>query len=129
MTCPRKQNSIQNASVLTNFLSGVLNSQTEKLPGDLEDAEYLLVAGFQFSEEFLFLQLIYDLLVGGQDRIYSFTKYHHRLKPSVFSRFFHNIQWLLFFEKYQLLYRCPQKRRRVHNSLIYRRILAIYTPN
>jgi hypothetical protein len=24
---------------------------------------------------------------------------------------------------------CPQKRRRVHNSLIYRRILTIYTPN
>jgi hypothetical protein len=24
---------------------------------------------------------------------------------------------------------CPQKKRRVHNSLIYRRILIIYTPN
>jgi hypothetical protein len=27
-TCPRKVNSIENASVLTNFLSAVLNSQT-----------------------------------------------------------------------------------------------------
>jgi hypothetical protein len=24
---------------------------------------------------------------------------------------------------------CPQKKRRVHSSLIYRRILIIYTPN
>jgi hypothetical protein len=78
MTCPRKQNSIQNASVLTNFLSGVLNSQTEKLPGDLEDAEYLFMAGCQFREEFLFLQLKYDLLVGGQDRIYSFRHGRYR---------------------------------------------------
>jgi hypothetical protein len=43
--------------VLTNFLNGVLNSQTEKLPGDLQDAEYLFVAGFQSREEFLLLQL------------------------------------------------------------------------
>jgi hypothetical protein len=34
-TCPRKSNSIQNASVLTNFLSGVLNSQTEKTPSEI----------------------------------------------------------------------------------------------
>jgi hypothetical protein len=26
-------------------------------------------------------------------------------------------------------YRCPQKKRRVHSSLIYRRILIVYTPN
>jgi hypothetical protein len=34
--------------------------------------EYLFVAGFQFREEFLPLQLKCDLLVGGQDRAYSF---------------------------------------------------------
>jgi hypothetical protein len=27
------------------------------------------------------------------------------------------------------IYRCPTKKRRVHSSLIYRRILIIYTPN
>jgi hypothetical protein len=45
--------------------------QTEKLAGDLQDAEYLFVAGFQFREKFL-LQLKCDLLIGGQDRAYSF---------------------------------------------------------
>jgi hypothetical protein len=34
-------------------LRGLFNSQTEKLPGDLQDAEYLFVAGFQFRKEFL----------------------------------------------------------------------------
>jgi hypothetical protein len=71
VSCPRKPNSIQNASILTNFLSGVLSSQTEKLPGDLHDAEYLFVTGFQFREEFLLLELKSDLLFGGQDRAYS----------------------------------------------------------
>jgi hypothetical protein len=52
MTCPRKPNSIQNASVLSNFLNGVLKTQTEKLPDDLQDAEYLFVAGFQFLAYF-----------------------------------------------------------------------------
>jgi hypothetical protein len=37
---------------------------TEKLPGDLQDAEYVFVAGFQFREEFLLLQVKCDLLVG-----------------------------------------------------------------
>jgi hypothetical protein len=66
------ENKVQNASILTNFLSGVLNSQTAKLPGDLQDAEYLFMAGFQFREEFLLLQLKCDLLVDSQDRAYSF---------------------------------------------------------
>jgi hypothetical protein len=44
----------------------------EKLPVDLQDAEYFFVAGFQFCEEFFLLQLKCDLLVGGQDRAYSF---------------------------------------------------------
>jgi hypothetical protein len=38
-TRPKKPNSIQNVVVMTNFLSCVLNSQTEKLPGDVQDAE------------------------------------------------------------------------------------------
>jgi hypothetical protein len=62
------------SSVLTNFLSGVLNAanlQTEKLPGDLQDAEYLFDSGFQFREEFLLLSRKCDLRVGGQDRAYS----------------------------------------------------------
>jgi hypothetical protein len=42
--------------------------QTEKLPGDLQNAEYLFVAGFQFREELLFLQLKCDLLFSGQNR-------------------------------------------------------------
>jgi hypothetical protein len=29
--------------------------QTEKLSGDLQDAEYLFVAGFQFRDEFILL--------------------------------------------------------------------------
>jgi hypothetical protein len=77
-TCPRKPNSIQNDSILTNFLSGVLSSQTEKLPGDLQDAEYLFVIGFQFRQEFLLLELKCDLLVGGQDRAYSFRNARNR---------------------------------------------------
>ncbi|KAJ3629260.1 hypothetical protein MTP99_013662 [Tenebrio molitor] len=46
--------------------------QTEKLSGDLQDDEHLFVAGFQFREEFLLQQLKCDLLVGGQDRAFSF---------------------------------------------------------
>jgi hypothetical protein len=38
--------------------------QTEKLPGDLQNAEYLFLTGFQFRQEFLLLQLKFDLLVG-----------------------------------------------------------------
>jgi hypothetical protein len=41
--------------------------QTEKLLSDLQDAEYLFVADFNF-------QLKCVLLVGGQDRAYSFKK-------------------------------------------------------
>jgi hypothetical protein len=50
----------------------VAKLQTEKLSGDLQDAEYLFVAGFQFREEFLLLQLKCDLLVTGQNRAYPF---------------------------------------------------------
>jgi hypothetical protein len=52
---PRKPNSIQNAFVLTNFLSGVLNSQPNYKLRGLQYAEYLFVAGFHFREEFLLL--------------------------------------------------------------------------
>jgi hypothetical protein len=76
-TYSRKPNSIQNASVFTNHVSGVLNSQTEKLPGDLQDDEYF-VASFQFREGFLILQLKRDLLIGGQDRAYSFRNARNR---------------------------------------------------
>jgi hypothetical protein len=51
--------------------------QTEKLSGDLKDAEYLFVADFQFREEFL-LQLKCDLLAGGRDRAYSFRNARNR---------------------------------------------------
>jgi hypothetical protein len=44
---------------------------------DLQDAEYLFVAGFQFRQEFL-LQLKCDILVGGQDRAYSFRNVQNR---------------------------------------------------
>jgi hypothetical protein len=71
-SCPREPNSVQSASVLTNFLNGVLNSQTEKLPGDLQNAQYLFVAVFKFREEFLLLQLKCNLLVDGQDRANAF---------------------------------------------------------
>jgi hypothetical protein len=59
---PKKVELDQNASVLTNFLSDILNSQTES---DLQDVEYLLVAGFQFREEFLLLHLkrVFSLVV------------------------------------------------------------------
>jgi hypothetical protein len=81
-TCLRKPNSIQNVSVLTHFVSGVLNSlsnyKLRKLPVNLEDAEYLSVAGLQFREEFLLWQLKCNLLVGGQDRAYSFLNARNR---------------------------------------------------
>jgi hypothetical protein len=48
--------------------------QTEKLLYDLQCCCgcVMFVAGFQFREEFLFVRLKCDLLVGGQDRAYSF---------------------------------------------------------
>jgi hypothetical protein len=52
--------------------------QTEKLSGDLQDAECLFVAGLQFCEEFLVLQLKCDLLVGVQDGAYSFRNARNR---------------------------------------------------
>jgi hypothetical protein len=76
------ENKVQNASILTNFLSGVLNSQTAKLPGDLQEAEYLFVAGFQFREEFLLLQTECDLLVGSQNRVKNREDAAQRLKSS-----------------------------------------------
>jgi hypothetical protein len=79
-TCSRNQNSIHNASVLTNFLSGVLNSQPnfkQKLPGDLQDAKYLFVVGSEFREEFLRVQPKCDL-VGVQDHAYSFRNAQNR---------------------------------------------------
>jgi hypothetical protein len=42
--------------------------QTEKFPGDLQDAEYLFVLVFNFVKNFFFC----DLLIGDQDRAYSF---------------------------------------------------------
>jgi hypothetical protein len=77
-TCPSTANSFQHASVLTSFLRGVLNSQTEKLSGDLQNTEYLFMADFQFREEFLLLQLKCDLLLDSQDRAYSFRKSRNR---------------------------------------------------
>jgi hypothetical protein len=56
----------------------VLNVQTEKLLADLQDAEYLFVVSFQFREGFLILQLKRDLLIGGQDRAYSFRNARNR---------------------------------------------------
>jgi hypothetical protein len=53
------------------------NLQTEKLSGDLQNASTLFVAGFQFREEFL-LQLNCDLVVGAQDRTYSFRNARNR---------------------------------------------------
>jgi hypothetical protein len=50
--------------------------QTEKLPGDLQEAE--VMAGSQFREEFLLLQLKYDRLVGRQDRDNSFRNARNR---------------------------------------------------
>jgi hypothetical protein len=52
--------------------------QTEKLAVDLQNAEYLFVADFQFREKLLLLQLKCDLLIGGQDRAYSFRNARNR---------------------------------------------------
>jgi hypothetical protein len=73
----KKLNMIQNASVLTNLLSGVLKSPNFKL-GDLQNVEYLFVAGFQFREEFVRMQLKCNLLVGDQDRAYLFRNARNR---------------------------------------------------
>jgi hypothetical protein len=51
--------------------------QTEKLPGDLQDVEYLFVAGSEFREEFLRVQPKCDL-VGVQDHAYSFRNARNR---------------------------------------------------
>jgi hypothetical protein len=56
----------------------VAKLESEKLPGDLQDAEYLFMTSFQFREEFLPLQLKYHLFVGGQDRAYSFRNARNR---------------------------------------------------
>jgi hypothetical protein len=71
--------------------------QTEKLSGDLKDAEYLFVADFQFREEFL-LQLKCDLLAGGQDRAYSFRNARNREDAAqrYLQRF---VRWEVFFEE------------------------------
>jgi hypothetical protein len=39
------------------------------------------------------------------------------------------LQKLNIYSKRLKRYRCPQKRRRVHNSIIYRKILIICTSN
>jgi hypothetical protein len=64
--------------VLTNFLSGVLNSQTEKLPGDLQNVQYLFVAAVKFLEEFLHQQLKSDFLVDSQDLANAFRNTQNR---------------------------------------------------
>jgi hypothetical protein len=51
--------------------------QTETLPGDLQDVEYLFVAGSEFREEFLRVQPKCDL-VGVQDHPYSFQNARNR---------------------------------------------------
>jgi hypothetical protein len=71
--------------------------ETEKLPGDLQDAEYLLFqADFQFREEFL-LQLKCDLLVGGQNHAYLFRNARNREDAAQrLQRFVH---WEVSFEE------------------------------
>jgi hypothetical protein len=70
--------------------------QIEKLTGDLQDAEYLSVAGFQFCEEVL-LQLKCDLLVGDKDRVYSFQNTRNREDAAQrLQRFVH---WEVSFEE------------------------------
>jgi hypothetical protein len=95
-TCPRKPNSIQNAS------------QTEKLPGDLQDPEYLFVAGFRFREEFLLLQLKCDLFVGGQDRAYSFRNARNREDAA--QRLQRFVYWEVFFDEtfHRAYSECPR---------------------
>jgi hypothetical protein len=98
---------IHNASVLPNFLSGVLNSQTEKR-GNLQDAEYLFVAGSQFREEFLLLQLKCDLLVDSQDRAYSFR--NARNCEDAAQRLQRFVHWEVFFEETfrRASFECPR---------------------
>jgi hypothetical protein len=55
------------------------------------------VAGFQFREECLFLEVKYDLLVGGQDSAYSFRNARNREDAAQrFKRFAH---WEVSFEE------------------------------
>jgi hypothetical protein len=86
--------------VLTNFLSGVFELaaklQTEKLPGDLQDAEYLFVAGSEFREEFLRVQPKCDL-VGVQDHAYSFRNARNR--EDVAQRLQKFVHWDVFFKE------------------------------
>jgi hypothetical protein len=91
----KKLNMIQNASVLKNFLSGVLKSPNYKL-GDLQNVEYLFVAGFQFREEFVRMQLKCNLLVGDQDRAYLFRNARNREDAAQRLQIVH---WELSFEE------------------------------
>jgi hypothetical protein len=75
--------------------------QTEKLLYDLQDASiytcilvYLFVAGFQFREEFLFVRLKCDLLVGGQDRAYSFR--NAQIREDAVQRLQRFVHWEYF---------------------------------
>jgi hypothetical protein len=75
----------------------VAKLQTEKLPGDLQDVECFFVPGFQFREEFLLLQLKCNLLVGSQDRTYSFRNARNREDAAQrLQRFVH---WEVSFEE------------------------------
>jgi hypothetical protein len=97
-TCPKKPNSIQNACFKgfreTRFELAV-KLQTEKLPDDFQDAEYL--AGFQFREEFLLLQIKCDLLVAGQDPTYSFRGARNREDAAQRLQSF--VHWKVSFEE------------------------------
>jgi hypothetical protein len=55
------------------------------------------VAGFQFREEFLSLQLKYDLLVGDQNRAYSFRNARNRGDAAQHLQRF--VYWEIFFEE------------------------------
>jgi hypothetical protein len=70
--------------------------QTEKLPGDLQDAKYLFVVGSEFREEFLRVQPKCDL-VGVQDHAYSFRNARNR--ENVAQRLQKFVHWDVFFKE------------------------------
>jgi hypothetical protein len=73
------------------------NLQTEKLSGDLQNASTLFVAGFQFREEFHLLQLNCDIVVGAQDRTYSFR--NARSREDAAQRLQRFVHWEVSFEE------------------------------
>jgi Na+/melibiose symporter-like transporter len=67
------------------------------------ETEYLFVTGFQFPDEFLLLQLKCDILVGGQDRAYSFRNVRNREDAAQRLQSFRALESIVFHRRFVVL--------------------------